>query len=61
QVGAFRQFDRTKYEQQGLGLGLTLAQHVIERNGGSFQLESTPGKGTVATATWARLEPAPSA
>lgn len=61
QVGAFRQFDRTKYEQQGLGLGLTLAQHVIERNGGSFQLESTPGKGTVATATWARVEPAPSA
>lgn len=54
QIGAFRQFDRTKYEQQGLGLGLTLTQHVIERNGGSFRLESTPGQGTTAVATWAR-------
>ncbi|HRE84252.1 MAG TPA: hybrid sensor histidine kinase/response regulator, partial [Opitutaceae bacterium] len=52
QIGAFRQFDRTKYEQQGLGLGLTLTQHVIERTGGTFVLESAPGAGTEVRVTW---------
>jgi len=52
QIGAFRQFNRTKYEQQGLGLGLTLTQHLLERNGGSFRLESKPGAGTTASAIW---------
>jgi len=28
QVAAFRQFDRAKHEQQGLGLGLAIATHV---------------------------------
>src|SRR5690606_19555136 len=36
QIGAFRQFDRKKYEQQGLGLGLTLTQHLVQRHGGTF-------------------------
>jgi len=54
QIGAFRQFDRTKYEQQGLGLGLTLTQHLLERNGGSFRLESKLGSGTTASAVWGR-------
>jgi two-component system sensor histidine kinase/response regulator len=54
QIGAFRQFDRKKYEQQGLGLGLTLTQHLVERHGGSFQLDSPAGAGTIVTATWPR-------
>jgi len=54
QIGAFRQFDRKKYEQQGLGLGLTLTQHLVERHGGQFALQSTVGTGTTVTATWAR-------
>jgi len=52
QIGAFRQFDRKKYEQQGLGLGLTLTQHLVERHGGKFVLKSTPGSGTTVTASW---------
>jgi signal transduction histidine kinase len=52
QIGAFRQFDRSKYEQQGLGLGLTLAQHLVERNGGTVRIESVPGQSTLVTATW---------
>jgi signal transduction histidine kinase len=52
QIGAFRQFDRKKYEQQGLGLGLTLTQHLVERHGGEFALQSTLGTGTTVTAIW---------
>ncbi len=52
QIGAFRQFDRNKYEQQGLGLGLTLTQHLVERHGGQFHLASSAGTGTTVTATW---------
>jgi len=52
QIGAFRQFDRKKYEQQGLGLGLTLTQHLVERHGGNLRIESPPGLGTTVTATW---------
>jgi len=56
QIGAFRQFNRNKYEQQGLGLGLTLAQHLVERDGGSVSIESAPETGTQATAFWPRVE-----
>lgn len=58
-IGAFRQFDRTKYEQQGLGLGLTLTQHVIERTGGAFTLESAPGSGTLVRVSWPLLATTP--
>jgi len=45
-IGAFRQFDRKKYEQQGLGLGLFLVQKIAERCGATLSVESVPGKGT---------------
>jgi two-component system sensor histidine kinase/response regulator len=44
-IGAFRQFDRKKYEQQGLGLGLILVQRLAARNGASFALVSLPERG----------------
>jgi two-component system sensor histidine kinase/response regulator len=37
-VGAFRQFDRKRLEQQGLGLGLVLVQKAAARNGAIFSL-----------------------
>jgi two-component system sensor histidine kinase/response regulator len=49
-IGAFQQFDRKKYEQQGLGLGLVLVLKLIARCGGSFTVESEVGKGTTAKA-----------
>jgi two-component system sensor histidine kinase/response regulator len=43
QVGAFAQFDRKRHEQQGLGLGLTIARLVAKLGGGSLALDSGPG------------------
>jgi len=45
-IGAFRQFDRKKQEQQGLGLGLVLVQKIAARNNGTFSITSRPGEGT---------------
>lgn len=48
QIGAFHQFDRKKFEQQGLGLGLFIVRKLAERTGAEFQIESRPGEGTTA-------------
>jgi signal transduction histidine kinase len=34
---------------KGLGVGLTLVRRIVKRFGGSIQIASTPGKGTVIT------------
>ncbi|HXB55914.1 MAG TPA: response regulator [Vicinamibacteria bacterium] len=52
QVGAFRQFNRLVLEQQGSGLGLTLVRAIAEASGGTLELSSTPGQGTIARASW---------
>ncbi len=46
QIGAFRQFDRKKYEQQGLGLGLVLVRNLAGQSGGTLSITSEPGKGS---------------
>ncbi len=45
-IGAFMQFDRRVYEQQGSGLGLIIAKRIIERYLGTLTIHSDPGKGT---------------
>jgi signal transduction histidine kinase len=52
EVGAFRQFNRAVFEQQGSGLGLTLVKGIIEASGGAFDLRSGAGEGTTVSATW---------
>ena len=47
-IGAFQQFDRQKYEQQGLGLGLVLVQKLAAKDNAEFSLKSEPGEGTQA-------------
>jgi two-component system, sensor histidine kinase and response regulator len=47
-VGAFQQFERKKFEQQGLGLGLELVRRLVSRYGGQLRLESTLGCGTTS-------------
>lgn len=45
----FFQHNRDYYEQQGIGIGLTLARSIAELYGGSVTLESQPDAGTRVT------------
>lgn len=46
-LGAYMQFDRKSYEQQGAGLGLSLVKQIASLCNGSFQIHSVPGESTV--------------
>lgn len=58
-AGAFVQFDRTQFEQQGLGLGLTLARRLVELHRGRFDVESTPSEGSTVWAWLPRADDEP--
>ena len=45
---AFTQIRRDTLEQQGMGLGLTVTQRIIEAHGGRLEFQSSEGKGTQA-------------
>jgi signal transduction histidine kinase len=45
-VGAYMQFERRLYEQSGLGLGLVLAQRLVDLHDGKFLIESIPDQET---------------
>ncbi len=48
-IGAFVQFDRKIYEQQGAGLGLTVVSRLAKIHGGTMEIRSTPGSGSTVT------------
>jgi len=43
----FYKVDRSRGGQSGSGLGLSIARHLVELQGGTIAAESTPGAGTV--------------
>lgn len=45
-VGAYMQFDRWFYEQQGSGLGLGIVVQILRLHDGMFSITSKPGEGT---------------
>jgi signal transduction histidine kinase len=55
-IGAYIQFDRKKQEQQGLGLGLTIAKRLMELHGGTLSIESEKGAGATITAKFPKAK-----
>lgn len=45
-LGAYRQFNRRTYEQQGSGLGLSIVKRLAELHEGSLSIQSNPGDKT---------------
>ena len=60
-LGLFRQFERSKYEQQGLGVGLFIVQQVLRRCAGRLHFESVKGHGTTCHVTLPISTPKPAA
>jgi two-component system sensor kinase len=52
EIGAYMQFDRKLYEQQGSGLGLILAKRITQLYSGNFAITSTPQQGTTIHLSW---------
>ena len=48
-VGAYMQFERKMHEQQGIGLGLSIAKRLIELHRGSLTIQSKRGVSTSMT------------
>jgi signal transduction histidine kinase len=59
QVGAYMQFEREVYEQQGAGMGLTIALSLAELYGGHVNIKSSVGKGTTVRVTFPLAGPNP--
>jgi signal transduction histidine kinase len=55
-IGAYIQFERKKQEQQGLGLGLTIAKRLMELHGGTLSIESEKGVGATVTAKFPKAK-----
>lgn len=48
-IGAYMQFDRSHFEQKGVGLGLALVHSIVDVHGGRIAIKSQPGRSTSVT------------
>ena len=51
QIGAYVQFTRRIYKQQGVGLGLVISQYITKLQGGDLNINSQPDLGTTIKIT----------
>lgn len=52
----FDPFFTTKKRGQGTGLGLTIVAQIVRNHGGTVEMDSAPGRGTVVTLSWPRAQ-----
>ncbi|MBX2930920.1 MAG: response regulator [Chitinophagaceae bacterium] len=50
-ITPFKQFNRSKFEQQGLGIGLYLVKKLVEFNSGDLKINSKENEGPTVTIT----------
>lgn len=55
-LGAYMQFDRHFYEQQGSGLGFAIARRLVELHGGAVTIASIPEQQTTVQVTFPSSE-----
>ena len=48
-IGAYMQFGRQQFEQQGMGFGLIITSKMLQLAGGSLEIESDPEKSITVT------------
>ena len=53
----FEAFERGTADRSGLGLGLYIAQQIVEAHGGSIEVRSDAASGTTFTVRWPRVAP----
>ena len=51
-IGFFTQFDRKRFEQQGLGIGLAIVKRLLDKNGATIDFDSAQDIGTTVTAVF---------
>lgn len=54
-IGAYMQFDREKYEQQGVGLGLMIAKLLTQLHDGELTIDSEVNQGTTVNVSFPKL------
>jgi signal transduction histidine kinase len=47
----FYRADNSSAARDGMGLGMSIVKHIVDRHGGGIRVESEPGRGTAVSFT----------